>query len=121
MLVIVVILVQTRPNRSMGVAAEMAVVRELQFTNTTQTEYKSQVQRYATTLAELGLRGANPIPSTLASGDNDGYVLILTATPAGYTIHANPESVRHIRPPDLLYRPGRPYSTELVRRTSERQ
>ena len=72
-------------------ANEMAVVRELQLLNTVQIQYKSQFQRYATTLAELGPHGADLIASSLASGDKDGYVFILIATPGGYTIHANPK------------------------------
>jgi hypothetical protein len=70
---------------------EIAVLRELQTMNSMQIQYKSQVQRYATTLAELGPHGADLISSTLASGDKDGYLFILTATPGGYTIHANPK------------------------------
>src|SRR5580698_4734295 len=62
----------------MSNANEMAVVRELQTINTKQVEYKSKFQRFATTLAELGPHGADLIPSTLASGDKDGYVFIMT-------------------------------------------
>jgi hypothetical protein len=72
-------------------ANEMAVVRELQFINTTQIQYKSLFQRYATSLGELGPHRADLIPSTLASGDKNGYVFILIPTPSGYTIHANPK------------------------------
>src|ERR1700677_2516958 len=72
-------------------ANEMAVIRELQFINTVQIQYRSLFQRYAITLAELGPHRADLIPSTLASGDKDGYVFILTPTPSGYTIHANPK------------------------------
>jgi hypothetical protein len=72
-------------------ANELAVVRELQTMNAMQIQYKSVFQRYATTLGELGPHGADLIPSTLASGDKDGYVFILTPTPSGYTIHANPK------------------------------
>jgi type IV pilus assembly protein PilA len=72
-------------------ANEMAVVRELQFINTVQIQYKSEFQRYATTLAELGPHSADLIPATLASGDKDGYVFILAPTPGDYTIHANPK------------------------------
>ncbi len=61
---------------------EMTVIRELQTINTMQIQYKSQFQRYATTLGELG---------PLASADKDGYVFILTPTPSGYKIHANPK------------------------------
>ena len=69
---------------------EMAVLRELQKMNTMQIQYKSQFQRYATTLAELGPKGADVISSKLTS-DKYGYVFIMTATPGGYTIHANPK------------------------------
>lgn len=90
---ILVIVVVTLPHEShsMEGAAEMAVVRELQTMNRIQVQYKSQFQRYANTLAELGPRGADLIPSKLASGDKDGYVFTMTETPVGYTIHANPK------------------------------
>jgi|SRR5580658_5399949 type IV pilus assembly protein PilA len=90
MLVIVVILVPKETGMRMQ-ANEMAVVRELQFINTMQIQYKSQFQRYASTLSELGPRGAGLIPSTLASGDKDGYMFIITATAGGYAVHANPK------------------------------
>jgi type II secretory pathway pseudopilin PulG len=89
MLVIVVILVPK--DGQMSSANEMAVVRELRFINTVQIQYKSLFQRYATTLAELGPHSADLIPATLASGDKDGYMFILTPTPSGYTIQANPK------------------------------
>jgi hypothetical protein len=63
-------------------ANEMAVIRELQFINTTQIQFRSQFQRYATTLAELG---------PLTAGDHDGYMFMLTPTPGGYVVHANPK------------------------------
>jgi hypothetical protein len=75
----------------MDSANEMAVLRELQFINTAQIQYKSLFQRYANTLGELGPHRADLIPSTLASGDRDGYVFILNPTPGGYMIHANPK------------------------------
>jgi type II secretory pathway pseudopilin PulG len=90
MLAIAVILVPKEFRMRMR-ANEMAVIHELQFINTVQIQYKSQFQRYATTLSELGPNRANLIPSTLASRDKDGYVFILTPTPSGYAIHANPK------------------------------
>lgn len=75
MLVIVVILVPKETGDRMQ-ANEMAVIRELQIINTMQIQYKSQFQRYAT---------------TLAAGDKAGYVFTMAATPGGYTIHANPK------------------------------
>jgi len=80
-------------------AREMAVVREVQTINTAQTQYMSQFGKYATTLAELGPptsggpgpQAADLIPGSLASGEKDGYSFILTATPTGYTVNANPK------------------------------
>jgi hypothetical protein len=72
-------------------ANEMAVVRELQFINTLQIQYKSRFQRFAATLAELGPQAANLIPATLSSGDKDGYLFTIRATPSGYTVNANPK------------------------------
>jgi hypothetical protein len=61
---------------------DLAVVRELQSINTIQAQYKSEFGKYAATLGELGLP---------ASGDKDGYLLIMTATPSAYVVRANPK------------------------------
>jgi type IV pilus assembly protein PilA len=80
-------------------ASEMAVHKELQTINTMQTQYMSQFGKYAATLAELGPptsggpgpQAADLIPASLASGDKDGYIFTMTATPGGYTVNANPK------------------------------
>ena len=81
-------------------ANEMAVIREMQTINTMQTQYMSQFQRFATTLAELGAacqrrtRSAGCRPDSrhaCQSGEKDGYVFTMTATPSGYTLNANPK------------------------------
>src|SRR6202453_5224698 len=80
-------------------ANEMAVIREMQTINTMQTQYMSQFGRFATTLTELGpptSGGPGPqasdlIPSSLASGEKDGYIFTMTATPSGYSLNANPK------------------------------
>ena len=80
-------------------ANEMAVIRELQTINTMQVQYMSQFQRFATTLAELGPptsggpgpQAADLIPGALSTGDKDGYLFTMTATPSGYTLNANPK------------------------------
>jgi type IV pilus assembly protein PilA len=80
-------------------AREMAVVREVQTINTAQTQYMSQFGRFATTLAELGPptsggpgpQAADLIPMSLSSGEKDGYTFVMTATPSGYTVNANPK------------------------------
>jgi len=81
-------------------ANEMAVIREMQTINTMQVQYMSQFQRFAATLAELGPptsggpgpQAADLIPGALAIGDKDGYLFIMTATPSGYTLNANPKT-----------------------------
>lgn len=80
-------------------ASETVVIREIQTIHQGETQYMSQFGKYATTLAELGppLSGgpgpqaADLIPSSLASGEKDGYTFVLTATPQGYTVNANPK------------------------------
>jgi type IV pilus assembly protein PilA len=81
-------------------ANEMAVVREIQTITSMQTQYMSQFGRYATTLAELGPpasggpgpQAADLIPGSLATGDKDGYIFTLAATPQGYTLNVNPKA-----------------------------
>jgi len=80
-------------------ASEMAVIREIQTINTSQSQYLSQFGKYANTLAELGPptsggpgpAAADLLPSSLASGEKDGYTFIMAATPQGYTVNANPK------------------------------
>jgi type IV pilus assembly protein PilA len=76
------------------------VVREMQTIATAQTQYQSQFGRYATNLAELGppVNGAAEgpaaaklIPANLASGEKNGYLYVLTSTPAGFAVNANPK------------------------------
>src|SRR5450755_271512 len=81
-------------------ANEMAVLREIQTVTSMQTQYMSQFGKFATTLAELGPptsggpgpQAADLIPGALAIGDKDGYLFIMTATPSGYTLNANPKT-----------------------------
>jgi len=81
-------------------ANEMAVLREIQTITSMQVQYQSQFGRFATTLAELGPptsggpgpQAADLIPGALAGGDKDGYTFTLAATPAGYTLNANPKA-----------------------------
>lgn len=80
-------------------AREMAIVREIQTVNTAQAQYMSQFGKFAASMAELGPpssggpgpAAADLIPGSLASGEKDGYVFTLTATPSGYTLNANPK------------------------------
>ncbi|HYL35067.1 MAG TPA: prepilin-type N-terminal cleavage/methylation domain-containing protein [Bryobacteraceae bacterium] len=80
-------------------ANEMVVIREVQTIHQAETQYMSQFGTYAATLAQLGPptsggpgpQAADLIPGSLASGEKDGYVFTLTATPQGYTVNANPK------------------------------
>lgn len=80
-------------------ANEMVVIREVQTIHQAETQYMSQFGTYAVTLAQLGPptsggpgpQAADLIPGSLASGEKDGYVFTLTATPQGYTVNANPK------------------------------
>jgi type IV pilus assembly protein PilA len=80
-------------------ANEMFVLREIQTIDQAQTQYISQFGKYAATLRALGPptsgapgpEAADLIPSSLASGEKDGYLFTLTTNPQGYTINANPK------------------------------
>jgi type IV pilus assembly protein PilA len=97
-LIILAIAVPKLGNARMN-ASEMAVIREMQTINTMQTQYMSQFGRFATTLNELGPpasgtagpQAADLIPSSLSSGDKDGYTFTLSGTPTGYTVTATPK------------------------------
>jgi type IV pilus assembly protein PilA len=99
--IILVILAVAVPklNTAKENANEMVVIREIQTIHQAQTQYQSQFGKYATTLNELGPptsggpgpQAADLIPSSLATGEKDGYVFTLTATPQGYTVTANPK------------------------------
>src|SRR5271166_2825047 len=81
-------------------ANETAVINEIKSIHTAQTQYLSQFGRFATTLAELGPpasggpgpQAADLLPNSLVSGDKDGYSFVMTATPAGYNVNANPKT-----------------------------
>jgi type IV pilus assembly protein PilA len=79
--------------------SEIAAIREIRVIHQAQTQYVSQFGKYASRLAELGPppsgrpdpQAADFIPNNLASGEKNGYIFMLTATPAGYAINANPK------------------------------
>jgi prepilin-type N-terminal cleavage/methylation domain-containing protein len=80
-------------------AQETVVIREVQTIHQAETQYLSQFGNYAQTLAALGPpasggpgpQAADLIPSSLSSGEKDGYIFTLQATPSGYTVNANPK------------------------------
>ena len=82
-------------------AVETMVVRELQTIGQSQVQYQSQFGKYASSRAlgppATGIAGphaANLIPVSLASGEKDGYVFVMTLTSIGYSVNANPKVFR---------------------------
>jgi type IV pilus assembly protein PilA len=87
-------------NSAMMGSREMAAVREIGTVHQAQTQYYSQFQRFAKSMAELGPpasgapgpAAADLIPASLASGKKSGHIYTLAATPTGYAISVVPES-----------------------------
>src|SRR5689334_5679764 len=80
-------------------AVETVVMREVHTIHQAQTQYQSQFGEYAASLADLGPplngvlgpTGASLIPRSLASGERDGYVFIMSRSPGGFSVNANPK------------------------------
>ncbi len=81
-------------------AKETAALTAIKTIHSAQAQYSSQFGRYATSLVELGPpsggqpgpAGADLIPRDLAQGLKGGYNFVLQATPAGYSVNANPQA-----------------------------
>ncbi|HLK63507.1 MAG TPA: prepilin-type N-terminal cleavage/methylation domain-containing protein [Bryobacteraceae bacterium] len=84
---------------AMANATETVVIREVQSIHQAQVQYHTQFGDYASELAQLGPpangvagpEAAKLIPASLASGDKDGYTFLLTKTPVGFIVNANPK------------------------------
>jgi len=99
----IILIIFTSAACEMGIdqmnAREMAIVREIQAINTAQAQYVSQFGKFAGSMAELGppasgragATAADLIPGNLASGDKDGYIFTLAASPSGYSLKVNPK------------------------------
>ena len=80
-------------------ASETVVMREVQTIFQAQTQYLSQFGDYAAALSELGPpltgaagpKAAKLIPASLASGEKNGYLFVMTKTPSGFAVNANPK------------------------------
>jgi type IV pilus assembly protein PilA len=79
-------------NKSRMYAQEVSALQAIQTVHAAQVRYRSQYDRYAKTLAELGPSAADLISADLASGNKQSYPFTMTGTPAGYTISAVPKS-----------------------------
>jgi hypothetical protein len=79
-------------NKSRICAQEVSALKAIQIVHVAQVQYRSQYDRYAKTLAELGPSAADLIAADLASGDKQGYRFTMMGTSTGYTISAVPKS-----------------------------
>ena len=101
--IILIILCVAIPNidSTRRTSNETVVMREVQSIHQAQVQYLSLFGAYAENLSQLGPPGpgvaqgphaANLIPASLASGEKNGYVFLLTRTPDGFTVNANPKA-----------------------------
>lgn len=87
-------------NRQLMLAREQAAIRQIGTIHQAETQYYSTFGRYALSLTELGPpasgapgpAAADIIPKSLADGKNTGYLFIVTGSPTGYSVNANPEA-----------------------------
>jgi type IV pilus assembly protein PilA len=70
-------------------ALELTAIVDIRSLLTAQVQYQSQFGRFAANLSELGT--AKLIPSSLASGEKDGFKFTMTASPNGFAINASPK------------------------------
>ena len=98
-ILIILAIALPRLGRARMFAQEMGAMKTITTIHTAQAQYFSQFGKFAETLQELGppaSGAAGPaasdlIPAGLAtSGEGSGYKYVLTITPTGYTINANP-------------------------------
>ena len=81
-------------------AQEMAGQKAISTLHTAQTQYYSTYGRYAASLTELGppasgaagAQSADLIDRDLASGEKGGFKYVLTPTPTGYAVSAQPSA-----------------------------
>jgi len=99
--IILIILAVALPRLSKArmYAQEMGGQKVITTIHTAEAQYFSQFGKFAGTLVELGppaSGAAGPAAADLISkdlatnGENSGYKFILTLTPTGYTVNANP-------------------------------
>jgi prepilin-type N-terminal cleavage/methylation domain-containing protein len=97
-ILIIITIAMPKLQRAQIAARDMAAIQAVKTIHTVQVQYYSQYGRYATTLAELGppasgnpsSAAADLIGNDLANGEKQGYKYILSGTPGGYVILAQP-------------------------------
>jgi type II secretory pathway pseudopilin PulG len=86
-------------NKQLMSARETAAIQEIKTIHQAETQYYSTFGKYADSLAALGPpasgadgpAAANLIPKGLSDGKIGGYIFIVTNSPTGYSVNANPE------------------------------
>src|SRR5262252_3889601 len=99
-ILIIITIALPRLSRARMYSQETAAIAAIRTIHTAQVQYYSQFGKYAASLTELGPptsgaagpAAADMIGNDLAGGIKSGYKFTVTANPAGYVIHANPES-----------------------------
>jgi len=97
-ILIIITIALPRLTRARMYAQEVAALAAIRTIHTAQTEYMSQFNRYATSLAELGppasgsanASAADMIGNDLANGKKQGYIFTVTGNQGGYIVQAIP-------------------------------
>jgi prepilin-type N-terminal cleavage/methylation domain-containing protein len=97
-ILIILAVAMPRLSKSRMYAQEMAALQAIKAIHQAETIYYSTYGKYGESLAALGPptsgaggpAAADLIQEDLASGEKQGYKFVLTATPGGYIINANP-------------------------------
>jgi type II secretory pathway pseudopilin PulG len=98
-ILIIITIALPRLTRARMYTQEVAAMAAIRTIHTAQTQYYSQFNRYATSLAELGppasgsanASAADMIGNDLANGVKQGYVFTVTGNQGGYIIQAMPQ------------------------------
>jgi len=98
-ILIIITIALPRLTRARMYTQEVAAIAAIRTIHTAQTQYYSQFNRYATSLAELGppasgnanASAADMIDNNLALGKKQSYIFTVTGTPSGYIVQAMPE------------------------------
>ena len=98
-ILIIITIALPRLTRARMYTQEVAAIAAIRTIHTAQTQYYSQFNRYATSLAELGppasgsanASAADMIGNDLANGLKQGYRFTVTANQSGYIVSAVPD------------------------------
>jgi len=99
-ILIIITMALPRLTRARMYTQEVAALQAIRTIHTAQTQYLSQYNRYATSLAELGppasgtpnASASDLIDNNLASGKKQQYVFTITSSQGGYVVNAAPLS-----------------------------